>query len=144
MIFGQNLIYRYSDSAKTVARTLTRLGFKNSWIVGDGFSGGRGWLQSRLGTDSYKFSFAEVLSPSRIIPAGVKSFGTSSRQSSQKLLPGADWDFFYSHSTLNSLEYICALINEVLQIILIWLNLSFNLFHLCMVWVAPLAWVTIT
>ncbi|KAI5416469.1 calcium sensing receptor, chloroplastic [Lathyrus oleraceus] len=89
---GSNVVIldSYSDSAKTVARTLTRLGFKNSWIVGDGFSGGRGWLQSRLGTDSYKFSFAEVLSPSRIIPAGVKSFGTSSRQSSQKLLPGAD------------------------------------------------------
>ncbi|KAL5059250.1 hypothetical protein RYX36_030854 [Vicia faba] len=80
----------YSDSAKIVARTLTRLGFKNSWTIGDGFSGGKGWLQSRLGTDSYKFSFAEVLSPSRIIPAGVKSFGTTSRQSSQKLLPGAD------------------------------------------------------
>ncbi|XP_058732872.1 calcium sensing receptor, chloroplastic [Vicia villosa] len=89
---GSNIVIldSYSDSAKIVARTLTRLGFKNSWIVGDGFSGGKGWLQSRLGTDSYKFSFAEVLSPSRIIPAGVKSFGTTSRQSSQKLLPGAD------------------------------------------------------
>ncbi|KAL5064946.1 hypothetical protein RYX36_026683 [Vicia faba] len=89
---GSNIVIldSYSDSAKIVARTLTRLGFKNSWTVGDGFSGGKGWLQSRLGTDSYKFSFAEVLSPSRIIPAGVKSFGTTSRQSSQKLLPGAD------------------------------------------------------
>ncbi|KAL5058068.1 hypothetical protein RYX36_029672 [Vicia faba] len=69
-VFVVMLNSRYSDSAKIVARTLTRLGFKNSWTVGDGFSGGKGWLQSRLGTDSYKFSFAEVLSPSRIIPAG--------------------------------------------------------------------------
>ncbi|CAI8610181.1 unnamed protein product [Vicia faba] len=68
---GSNIVIldSYSDSAKIVARTLTRLGFKNSWTVGDGFSGGKGWLQSRL---------------------GVKSFGTTSRQSSQKLLPGAD------------------------------------------------------
>ncbi|XP_058777089.1 calcium sensing receptor, chloroplastic-like [Vicia villosa] len=89
---GSNIVIldSYSDSAKIVARTLTRLGFKNSWIVGDGFSGGKGWLQSRLGTNTYKFSFAEVLSPSRIIPAGVKSAGTTSRQSNQKLLPGAD------------------------------------------------------
>uniref|UniRef100_A0A2N9F3M1 Uncharacterized protein n=1 Tax=Fagus sylvatica TaxID=28930 RepID=A0A2N9F3M1_FAGSY len=29
----------------------------DSWIVADGFSGSRGWLQSRLGTDSYKFLF---------------------------------------------------------------------------------------
>lgn len=90
---GTNIVIldSYSDSAKIVARTLTGLGFKNTWIVGDGFSGGKGWLQSRLGTDSYKFSFAEVLSPSRIIPAGVRGgFGTTSRQSTQKLLPGAD------------------------------------------------------
>jgi len=75
--------------AKTVGRTLTSLGFKNTWIVADGFSGNKGWLQSRLGTDSYNFSFAEVLSPSRIIPASVRGFGTTS-QSSTKLLPGAD------------------------------------------------------
>ncbi|XP_004508601.1 calcium sensing receptor, chloroplastic [Cicer arietinum] len=86
---GTNIVIldSYSDSAKIVARTLTGIGFKKTWIVGDGFSGGKGWLQSRLGTDSYKFSFAEVLSPSRVISAG---FGTTSRQSSQKLLPGAD------------------------------------------------------
>jgi len=72
-----------------VGRTVTTLGFKNTWIVSDGFSGNKGWLQSRLGSDSYNFSFAEVLSPSRIIPAAVRGFGTTS-QSSTKLLPGAD------------------------------------------------------
>lgn len=69
---------RYSDSAKIVARALTSLGFKNCWVVNDGFSGSRGWLQSKLGTDSYNVSFAEVLSPSRIIPAGSRPVGTSS------------------------------------------------------------------
>ncbi|BAT76476.1 hypothetical protein LR48_Vigan01g268800 [Vigna angularis] len=88
---GTNVVIldSYSDVAKTVGRTLTNLGFKNTWIVADGFSGNKGWLQSRLGTDSYNFSFAEVLSPSRIIPASVRAFGTTS-QSSTKLLPGAD------------------------------------------------------
>ncbi|KAE9609668.1 putative Rhodanese-like domain-containing protein [Lupinus albus] len=88
---GTNIVIldSYSDSAKIVARTLTGLGFKNSWIVADGFSGGRGWIKSRLGTDSYKFSFAEVLSPSRVIPAAVRNFGTTS-QSSRKLIPGSD------------------------------------------------------
>ncbi|KAG8661608.1 hypothetical protein MANES_01G022600v8 [Manihot esculenta] len=68
----------YSDSAKVVARALTSLGFKNCWIVADGFSGSKGWLQSRLGTDSYNVSFAEILSPSRIIPAAARRFGTTS------------------------------------------------------------------
>ncbi|XP_065872781.1 calcium sensing receptor, chloroplastic [Euphorbia lathyris] len=77
----------YSDSAKLVARTLTNLGFKNCWIVADGFSGGRGWIQSRLGTDSYNLSLAQVISPSRIIPAAARRFGTTS---STKLLPGSD------------------------------------------------------
>ncbi|XP_057416166.1 calcium sensing receptor, chloroplastic [Lotus japonicus] len=86
---GTNIVIldSYSDLAKIVARTLTNQGFKNTWIVADGFSGGKGWLQSRLGTDSYNFSFAEVLSPSRVIPAAVRSFGTTS---SRKLLPGAE------------------------------------------------------
>ncbi|KAL0380641.1 UNVERIFIED_CONTAM: Calcium sensing receptor, chloroplastic [Sesamum angustifolium] len=75
----------YSDSAKIVAKTLTKLGFKNCWIVTDGFSGSKGWLQSLLGTDSYNLSFAQVLSPSRVIPAAARRFGTSS---STKLLPG--------------------------------------------------------
>ncbi|XP_050377495.1 calcium sensing receptor, chloroplastic [Argentina anserina] len=84
---GTNIVIldSYSDSGKIVARTLTNLGFKNTWIVADGFSGGKGWLQSRLGTDSYNFSFAEVISPSRIIPAATRSFGTT-LQSGRKLL----------------------------------------------------------
>ncbi|XP_057951455.1 calcium sensing receptor, chloroplastic [Malania oleifera] len=89
---GSNIVIMdsYTDAAKIVARALTNLGFKNCWIMADGFSGRRGWLQSRLGTDSYNFSFAEVLSPSRVIPAVVRRFGTTSstNQSSQKLLPG--------------------------------------------------------
>ncbi|RZS06556.1 hypothetical protein BHM03_00037235, partial [Ensete ventricosum] len=82
----------YSDIAKIVARTLTSLGFKNCWIVMDGFSGGKGWLQSRLGTDSYSASLVEVLSPSRVIPAATARFGTTSStalQSTRKLLPGS-------------------------------------------------------
>lgn len=79
-------IFRYSDSAKTVARTLTKLGFKNTWVVADGFSGSKGWLQSRLGTDSYNVSFAQVISPSRVISATTRRFGTST---SPKLLPGS-------------------------------------------------------
>ncbi|CAA2994840.1 calcium sensing receptor, chloroplastic [Olea europaea subsp. europaea] len=62
------------DFAKIVARSLTNLGFKNCWIVTDGFSGSKGWLQSRLGTDSYNLSFAEIISPSRIVPAAAKRF----------------------------------------------------------------------
>ncbi|XP_076915477.1 calcium sensing receptor, chloroplastic-like [Bidens hawaiensis] len=72
----------YTDLAKIVAKYLTALGFQNCWIVADGFSGSKGWLQSRLGTDSYNVSFSRVLSPSRVIPA-VRSFGTTS---STKLL----------------------------------------------------------
>ncbi|KAK9111937.1 hypothetical protein Scep_019456 [Stephania cephalantha] len=83
----------YCDTAKSVAKALTSLGLKNSWVLVGGFSGGKGWTQSRLGTDSYNVTFAEVLSPSRIIPAAVKSFGATSStatavQGSQKLLPG--------------------------------------------------------
>ncbi|XP_057474140.1 calcium sensing receptor, chloroplastic-like [Actinidia eriantha] len=84
---GSNIVIMdsYSDSAKIVARTLTSLGFSNCWVVADGFSGRRGWLQSRLGADSYNVSIAEVLSPSRVIPAVVQRFGTTG---SAKLLPG--------------------------------------------------------
>ncbi|KAL8132564.1 calcium sensing receptor, chloroplastic [Apium graveolens] len=80
---GSNIVIlgTYSDSAKIVAKVLTSLGFKNCWIVADGFSGSKGWLQSRLGTDSYNLSFAQVLSPSRIISGS--RFGTTS---STKLL----------------------------------------------------------
>ncbi|XP_021761237.1 calcium sensing receptor, chloroplastic-like [Chenopodium quinoa] len=79
----------YSDSAKTVARTLTGLGFRNSWIMADGFSGGKGWLQSRLGTESYNLSLGQIFSPSRIIPGGTGRFGTTSStvQIGRKLLP---------------------------------------------------------
>lgn len=91
-------ILRYSGIAKIVARALTTLGFKNCWIVADGFSGGRGWLQSRLGTDSYSVALAEVLAPSRVIPAAVGRLGTPTFQSSRKLLPGSadDWRFCFS------------------------------------------------
>ncbi|KAM7279856.1 hypothetical protein ACFE04_006990 [Oxalis oulophora] len=84
---GSNIVIldSYADSAKQVAKTLTSLGFQNTWIVSDGFSGRNGWLQSRLGTDSYSFKFAELLSPSRIIPAATTRFGTTT---SRKLLPG--------------------------------------------------------
>lgn len=85
---GSNIVIMdsYSDSAKIVARVLTSLGFKNCWIVSGGFSGGRGWLQCRLGADSYNVSFTEVLRPSRIIPAAAGRVGTVT----SKLLPGGD------------------------------------------------------
>ncbi|CDO98499.1 unnamed protein product [Coffea canephora] len=85
---GSNIVIMdsYSDAAKIVARTLTNLGFKNTWVVADGFSGSKGWLQSRLGADSYNVSFAEVISPSRIIPASARRLGTTG---SAKLLPGS-------------------------------------------------------
>eukprot|EP00252_Welwitschia_mirabilis_P014523 TRINITY_DN3186_c0_g1_i1.p1 TRINITY_DN3186_c0_g1~~TRINITY_DN3186_c0_g1_i1.p1 ORF type:complete len:463 (+),score=105.48 TRINITY_DN3186_c0_g1_i1:150-1391(+) len=78
----------YGDVAKTVARALTALGFKNTWVLNDGFSGGKGWLQSCLGTDSYSSSFAEILSPSRIIPGGRSRFGT--QETPSRLLAGGD------------------------------------------------------
>lgn len=90
---GSNIVIMdsYAGNAKVVARALTSLGFKNSWVMTDGFSGSRGWLQSRLGTTSYNVSIAEILSPSRIIPASRTRFGIASSaavQSNQKLLPG--------------------------------------------------------
>ncbi|KAF5185044.1 Calcium sensing receptor protein [Thalictrum thalictroides] len=90
---GLNIVIMdsYSDIAKIVAKTLTSLGIKNCWIMADGFSGGQGWIQSRLGVDSYNVSSAEVLSPSRVIPA-VRKIGTKSStsfQSSRKFLPGS-------------------------------------------------------
>ncbi|KAF6169022.1 hypothetical protein GIB67_038519 [Kingdonia uniflora] len=91
---GSNIVIMdsYADTAKIVAKALTSLGFKNCWIMADGFSGGRGWLQSRLGIESYNLSFAEVLSPSRVIPTAARRFGTNSStglQSSRKFLPGS-------------------------------------------------------
>ncbi|GAB4845353.1 hypothetical protein Ancab_038761 [Ancistrocladus abbreviatus] len=82
----------YSDFAKIVARTLTSLGFNNCWIMADGFSGGKGWLRSQLGTETYKLSFVEVLSPSRIIPPGAGRLiaSSSAAQSSRNFLPGSN------------------------------------------------------
>ncbi|XP_074581195.1 calcium sensing receptor, chloroplastic [Curcuma longa] len=93
---GSNIVIldSYCDAAKTVARTLTELGFKNSWVVEDGFSGGKGWVQSRLASESYNVSLVEVLSPSRVIPASATRFGTAiaapaAPRSTRKLLPGS-------------------------------------------------------
>ncbi|XP_039020235.1 calcium sensing receptor, chloroplastic-like isoform X2 [Hibiscus syriacus] len=85
---GSNIVIMdsYCDSAKTVARTLTSLGFNNCFVVADGFSGSKGWLQSRLGTDTYNFSAVELLSPSTVFPTAAKRFGTTST----KFLPGAE------------------------------------------------------
>lgn len=94
---GSNIILLDSsgDIAKTVAKSLSALGFKNAWVVVDGFDGGKGWVQSRLGTDSNTTSIAEILSPSRIIPAGTKKlFKTTSSEvvdvtpKFNRLLPG--------------------------------------------------------
>ncbi|OVA06443.1 Rhodanese-like domain [Macleaya cordata] len=91
---GSNIVIMdsYSDTAKIIARALTSLGFKNCWIMADGFAGGKGWLQSRLGTDSLNVSIAEVLSPSRVIPSAVRRIGTTSStslRSNQKFLSGS-------------------------------------------------------
>ncbi|XVF11687.1 hypothetical protein REPUB_Repub08aG0049100 [Reevesia pubescens] len=85
---GSNIVVMdsYCDSAKIVAKTLTSLGFNNCWVVADGFSGSRGWLQSKLGTETYNFSLVEVLSPSQVLPAAAKRFGTTNT----KFLPGTE------------------------------------------------------
>ncbi|KAI5064189.1 hypothetical protein GOP47_0020859 [Adiantum capillus-veneris] len=94
---GSNVVLLDSSGgiAKTVAKSLSVLGFKNAYVVSDGFDGGKGWVQSRLGTDSFNSSFAEILSPSRIIPAGTKKlFKTASSEvvdvtpRFNRLLPG--------------------------------------------------------
>ncbi|CAI5505133.1 unnamed protein product [Closterium sp. Naga37s-1] len=61
------LIDSNGDIAKLVAQSLVALGYKSTWIVKDGVDGGRGWVQSKLATETAGLSFAEVLSPSRII-----------------------------------------------------------------------------
>ncbi|PAN08182.1 hypothetical protein PAHAL_1G393800 [Panicum hallii] len=96
---GSNVIIMdsYNDVSKTVAKTLNGVGFKNCWVMAGGFSGRKGWAQSRLGTDSYNLSTVEVVTPSRVIPAGrigttAGRFGTTStasRATSGKLLPGS-------------------------------------------------------
>ncbi|KAH9622082.1 hypothetical protein KSS87_005270 [Heliosperma pusillum] len=87
---GSNIVIMdsYSDFAKIAAKTLTSLGFKNSWIMSDGFSGGKGWSQSRLGTESYNLSFAEIFTPSRIIPGRTGTI-SSTTQTTRRLLPGS-------------------------------------------------------
>ncbi|CAN6246249.1 unnamed protein product [Urochloa humidicola] len=90
---GSNVIIMdsYNDISKTVARTLNSVGFKNCWVMDGGFSGRKGWVQSRLGTDSFNLSVVEVVTPSRVIPAVAGRTGTTSsasRATSRKLLPG--------------------------------------------------------
>jgi hypothetical protein len=90
---------RYNDISKTVAKTLNSVGFKNCWVMAGGFSGRKGWAQSRLGTDSFNLSVVEVVTPSRVIPAAAGRIGTTagrigttssaSRATSRKLLPGS-------------------------------------------------------
>ncbi|PKA50466.1 Calcium sensing receptor, chloroplastic [Apostasia shenzhenica] len=86
---GSNIVIMdsYSDTAKNVARMLTSLSFKNSWVMAGGFSGSNGWLQSQLGVDSYNVAVTEILSPSRIIPAATARLGATSTNR-RKLLPG--------------------------------------------------------
>nr|CAB3447812.1 unnamed protein product [Digitaria exilis] len=98
---GSNIIIMdsYNDVSKTVAKTLNSVGFKNCWVMAGGFSGGKGWAQSRLGTDSFNLSVVEVVAPSRVIPAVAGRIGTTagrigttssaSRAPSRKLLPGS-------------------------------------------------------
>lgn len=94
---GSNVVVMdsYCDNSKIVARTLNSIGFKNCWVMAGGFSGRKGWAQSRLGTDSYNLSVVEVVTPSRVIPAAADRFvttssnTTSSRTPPRKLLPGS-------------------------------------------------------
>ncbi|EES05589.1 hypothetical protein BDA96_04G268000 [Sorghum bicolor] len=93
---GSNVIIMdsYNDVSKTVAKTLNSVGFKNCWVMAGGFSGRKGWAQSRLGTDSYNLSVVEVVTPSRVIPAvagrtGTTSARIASRATTRKLLPGS-------------------------------------------------------
>ncbi|KAF7090825.1 hypothetical protein CFC21_093519 [Triticum aestivum] len=93
---GSNIVVMdsYGDNSKIVAKTLNSVGFKNCWVMAGGFSGRKGWAQSRLGTDSYNLSVVEVVKPSRVIPAAAERFVTVSSTStpsrtSRKLLPGS-------------------------------------------------------
>ncbi|KAL6912194.1 hypothetical protein ACP4OV_000999 [Aristida adscensionis] len=91
---GSNVIIMdsYNDSSKIVARTLNSVGFNNCWVMAGGFSGRKGWAQSRLGTDSFNLSVVEVVTPSRVIPASAGRLGTTSstsRAPTRKLLPGS-------------------------------------------------------
>lgn len=91
---GSNIVVMdsYGDSSKIVAKTLNSVGFKNCWVMAGGFSGRKGWAQSRLGTESYNLSVVQVVRPSRVIPADrfvtTSSTSTPSR-TTRKLLPGS-------------------------------------------------------
>ncbi|KAM0894099.1 hypothetical protein ACQ4PT_024678 [Festuca glaucescens] len=90
---GSNIVVMdsYNDNSKIVAKTLNSIGFKNCWVMAGGFSGRKGWAQSRLGTESYNLSVVEVVKPSRVIPAAADRFVTASSPSrtTRKLLPGS-------------------------------------------------------
>uniref|UniRef100_A0A0E0NKG7 Rhodanese domain-containing protein n=1 Tax=Oryza rufipogon TaxID=4529 RepID=A0A0E0NKG7_ORYRU len=93
---GSNVIIMdsYCDSSMIVAKTLNSVGFKNCWVMAGGFSGRKGWAQSRLGTDSYNLSVVEVVTSSRVIPAAADRLVTASSSASRtttsrKLLPGS-------------------------------------------------------
>eukprot|EP00271_Cylindrocystis_brebissonii_P003159 TRINITY_DN1391_c0_g1_i2.p1 TRINITY_DN1391_c0_g1~~TRINITY_DN1391_c0_g1_i2.p1 ORF type:complete len:363 (-),score=111.18 TRINITY_DN1391_c0_g1_i2:722-1810(-) len=66
------------STSRLVAKALTNLGFRSAYVVKDGTDGGSGWFQSQLAMESSGgSSFAEVLSPSRIIPASTGRFSSS-------------------------------------------------------------------
>eukprot|EP00897_Mesotaenium_endlicherianum_P011002 jgi/Mesen1/9930/ME000070S09214 len=70
------LIDSNGDIAKTIAKALSSLGFGSVYVVTDGVDGSKGWVQSQLATDAGGYSRSEVLSPSRVIPAASRVFGT--------------------------------------------------------------------
>lgn len=72
----------YGGVAKTIAKFLKAYGFRNAYIVRDGFDGGKGWLQSQLGVENATASRTEILSPSRIISAGSRALGGAGARSS--------------------------------------------------------------
>ncbi|XP_024368870.1 calcium sensing receptor, chloroplastic [Physcomitrium patens] len=95
---GSNIVIIDSngDIAKIIAKSLSGLGFKNAWIIADGFDGRRGWVQSSLGTETN--SYAEVV-PSRMNSGGTRRFFSSSAKneldggsSRLRLLPGSSDD----------------------------------------------------
>jgi hypothetical protein len=43
-----------------VAKTMNNVGVQDCWVMASGFSGRKGWAQSRLGTDSFNLSVVEV------------------------------------------------------------------------------------
>lgn len=45
---------RKGDTARRVARALSNLGFRQTYIVQDGFDGSQGWANSQLAIDLYE------------------------------------------------------------------------------------------